>query len=563
MAVSRNESSTLRQQKILYEEAFLLLKNALDLDEKELHDQSLPYYRRGAELLRQAFDLQLSPEERIRADALLRKIQSNLRMVEDRLQKLEAKYAINSDASSNGTPSMFTVLTDMICGKPTKGFNARSIASSSPSPSPPPALASTRSLLSPVLSLSSPIVVPQNSTGASVLSLCSPSNSTIDKKNISNATCLSNPRKKPSSIGTRTMGKNNSSLNLQSPKQISSSSTTSGKLSVKSGKNIVQRPHSTCLPQRRTSLSGSNQGHDFLKGIDSAMQERILNEIVDRSPAVHWEDIGGLDDAKQALFEMIILPSLRPDIYTGLRAPPRGLLLFGPPGNGKTMLAKAVASQAKATFFSISSSSIASKWHGEGENLVRALFAVARSLQPSIIFVDEIDSLLSERRSSEHEASRRVKTEFLVQLDGVTNANDDRIIILGATNRPQELDEAVRRRLVKRIYVKLPSKETRLQVISKLLAKQSCNLISRQLDWIANSTEGYSASDLTALCKEAALVAIRELGSSIIDVKGSDVRPIILNDFKCALNQIKPSVSKESLQAFDQWNNQYGSGNGI
>jgi len=116
---------------------------------------------------------------------------------------------------------------------------------------------------------------------------------------------------------------------------------------------------------------------------------------------------------------------------------------------------------------------------------------------------------------------------------------------------------------VKRIYVKLPSKETRLQVISKLLAKQSCNLISRQLDWIANSTEGYSASDLTALCKEAALVAIRELGSSIIDVKGSDVRPIILNDFKCALNQIKPSVSKESLQAFDQWNNQYGSGNGI
>ena len=183
-----------------------------------------------------------------------------------------------------------------------------------------------------------------------------------------------------------------------------------------------------------------------------------------------WNDVVGLDNAKQALEEAVILPTVRADLFQGLRAPARGILLYGPPGNGKTLLAKAVATRAACTFFSISASSLTSKWLGEGEKLVRALFSLAREKQPSLIFMDEIDSILSARSSSEHDASRRLKTEFLVQFDGVASGGD-RMIVLAATNRPQDLDEAVRRRLVKRIYVPLPETRARLHLISHLLTQ--------------------------------------------------------------------------------------------
>jgi len=148
---------------------------------------------------------------------------------------------------------------------------------------------------------------------------------------------------------------------------------------------------------------------------------------------------------------------LRPDIFTGLRAPPKGLLLFGPPGTGKTMLARAIASEGKATFFSISASSLTSKWVGEGEKMVRTLFAMANIKQPSIIFLDEIDSLLCSRAQGQLESSRRIKTEFFIQLDGTRTKENDRVLVIGATNRPMELDDAVRRRFVKRLYIPLPN----------------------------------------------------------------------------------------------------------
>ncbi|ESN99652.1 hypothetical protein HELRODRAFT_192890 [Helobdella robusta] len=245
------------------------------------------------------------------------------------------------------------------------------------------------------------------------------------------------------------------------------------------------------------------------RNVDKNLANIIMNEIIDHGPIVKFQDIAGQETAKQALQEIVILPALRPELFVGLRSPARGLLLFGPPGNGKTMLAKAVAYESSATFFCISASSLTSKYVGEGEKLVRALFSVAREMQPAVIFIDEIDSLLSERREGEHEASRRLKTEFLLEFDGVHSSSKDNVLVMGATNRPQELDDAVLRRFAKRIYVTMPSKATRVNVLTKLLSKHNNPLTADEVDELASFTEGYSGSDLTSLAKDAALGPIR------------------------------------------------------
>ncbi|XP_068928255.1 spastin isoform X7 [Petaurus breviceps papuanus] len=295
------------------------------------------------------------------------------------------------------------------------------------------------------------------------------------------------------------------------------------------------------------------------RNVDSNLANLIMNEIVDNGTAVKFDDIAGQDLAKQALQEIVILPSLRPELFTGLRAPARGLLLFGPPGNGKTMLAKAVAAESNATFFNISAASLTSKYVGEGEKLVRALFAVARELQPSIIFIDEVDSLLCERREGEHDASRRLKTEFLIEFDGVQSAGDDRVLVMGATNRPQELDEAVLRRFIKRVYVSLPNEETRLLLLKNLLSKQGSPLTQKELAQLARMTEGYSGSDLTALAKDAALGPIRELKpEQVKNMSASEMRNIRLSDFTESLKKIKRSVSPQTLEAYIRWNKDFG-----
>lgn len=233
--------------------------------------------------------------------------------------------------------------------------------------------------------------------------------------------------------------------------------------------------------------------------VDTAMANRILNEVLLDKPGIEWDDIAGLEAAKQALKEIVILPFLRPDLFVGLRRPAQGVLLYGPPGTGKTLLARAVATQCNALFFSISASSLTSKFVGESEKLVRTLFTIARHLQPAIIFIDEIDSILAARSDNEHESSRRLKTEFLVQFDGMGSSQDDRVLIIGATNRPTELDEAARRRFVKRIYIPLPDSATREQLLRHLLRSQNHNLSDSELRSIAALTDGFSGSDLTAL----------------------------------------------------------------
>lgn len=242
------------------------------------------------------------------------------------------------------------------------------------------------------------------------------------------------------------------------------------------------------------------------KGVDENAARNILNDIVVHGDEVHWDDVAGLEVAKKALKEAVVYPFLRPDLFMGLREPARGMLLFGPPGTGKTMLAKAVATESKSTFFAISASSLTSKWHGESEKLVKALFSLAKALAPSIIFVDEIDSLLSTRSSSsEHEASRRSKTEFLIQwsdlqraaagsardIDKSAAAGDpSRVLVLAATNVPWDIDDAARRRFVRRQYIPLPEESTREKQLRTLLANQRHELSEEDVEVLVKVTEG-------------------------------------------------------------------------
>ncbi|XP_072490225.1 spastin isoform X3 [Notamacropus eugenii] len=337
------------------------------------------------------------------------------------------------------------------------------------------------------------------------------------------------------------------------------SSTRQGTVPATTSHKGTPKINRTNKPSTPMTAAQKKKDLKNFRNVDSNLANLIMNEIVDNGTAVKFDDIAGQELAKQALQEIVILPSLRPELFTGLRAPARGLLLFGPPGNGKTMLAKAVAAESNATFFNISAASLTSKYVGEGEKLVRALFAVARELQPSIIFIDEVDSLLCERREGEHDASRRLKTEFLIEFDGVQSAGDDRVLVMGATNRPQELDEAVLRRFIKRVYVSLPNEETRLLLLKNLLSKQGSPLTQKELAQLARMTEGYSGSDLTALAKDAALGPIRELKpEQVKNMSASEMRNIRLSDFTESLKKIKRSVSPQTLEAYIRWNKDFG-----
>eukprot|EP00941_MAST-03F_sp_MAST-3F-sp1_P003034 g3034.t1 len=303
-----------------------------------------------------------------------------------------------------------------------------------------------------------------------------------------------------------------------------------------------------------------------LKGCDKKLVEMISNEIVDSGPKVSWNDIAGLDFAKRCMKEAVILPMLRPDIFTGLRRVPKGLLLFGPPGTGKTMIGKAIASESGACFFSISASSLTSKWCGEGEKLVRTLFAIAAYREPAVIFIDEIDSLLKARSDGEQEGSRRIKTEFLVQLDGVGTSTEKRVLVIGATNRPQELDEAARRRFVKRLYITLPTDEARGALIKRLLQKNKSEVSEEEIATLVVKTKGYSGSDLHALCTEASMGPIRDLmigGGDIIQsaatMSADNVRAIRMSDFVKALRQVRASVAQTELKSYVKWNEDFGS----
>ncbi|CAN6444565.1 unnamed protein product [Victoria cruziana] len=259
--------------------------------------------------------------------------------------------------------------------------------------------------------------------------------------------------------------------------------------------------------------------------------------------------------------EMRVLAESLARYFTGLLSPWKGILLFGPPGTGKTMLAKAVATECKTTFFNISASSVVSKWRGDSEKLIKVLFELARHHAPSTIFLDEIDAIISQRGDgrSEHEASRRLKTELLIQMDGLMRTNE-LVFVLAATNLPWELDAAMLRRLEKRILVPLPEPEARRAMFEDLLP--STGDTELPYDFLVERTEGYSGSDIRLVCKEAAMQPLRRLMAVLEEASptlGEDpeVGPVIREDVELALRNTRPSAHLHAHR-YTKFNNDYG-----
>ncbi|KAJ6796108.1 Uncharacterized protein M6B38_221960 [Iris pallida] len=328
--------------------------------------------------------------------------------------------------------------------------------------------------------------------------------------------------------------------------------------------------------------SDTNMLKKSLKDVvtENEFEKKLLQDVIPPSDiGVTFDDIGALENVKDTLKELVMLPLQRPELFCKgqLTKPCKGILLFGPPGTGKTMLAKAVATEAGANFINISMSSITSKWFGEGEKYVKAVFSLASKISPSVVFVDEVDSMLGRRENpGEHEAMRKMKNEFMVNWDGLRTKDKERVLVLAATNRPFDLDEAVIRRLPRRLMVNLPDASNREKILRVILAKEDV-APDVDLEAVANMTDGYSGSDLRNLCVTAAHRPIREIlekekkerslalaeGSPLPQLHGGeDVRALNMEDLKLAHEQVCASVSSESTNVSEllQWNDLYGEG---
>lgn len=343
--------------------------------------------------------------------------------------------------------------------------------------------------------------------------------------------------------------------------------------------NVLQTTHHEVEEQRHTLKPLPNfDGDPELRSLALS----IRRDIVQECPGVAWSDIVGLDDAKRLLQEAIILPRKYPQLFTGLRSPWKSALLYGMPGTGKTLLAKAVTTESNTTFFNISASSIVSKFRGDSEKLIRMLFDLARHYSPSTIFIDEVDSIMCHRgggggggngssanEGSEHEGSRRMKTELLVQMDGLLSNSCD-VFVLAASNLPWDLDSAFLRRMEKRILIPLPTNECRKKMIRSHLSEFSPTFRKGEmLTKAASLLDGYSGSDIKALCKEVAMRPLRRVLQHAEVMDGSSDHenlsllmkrnPITANDLDEAIAAVNHSTSAELCGRHRKWADGHGS----
>ncbi|GAA5985344.1 hypothetical protein JCM11641_006373 [Rhodosporidiobolus odoratus] len=282
-----------------------------------------------------------------------------------------------------------------------------------------------------------------------------------------------------------------------------------------------------------------------LSTLDLTEHEEIIAAEVVASEEIQvtFKDVGGLDPIISQLREAVIFPLCYPQLFessAGLFGAPKGVLLYGPPGCGKTMMAKALAKESGATFVNMKVSTLTDKWFGESNKLVAALFSLARKLQPSIIFIDEIDSFLRERSRSDHEVTGMMKAEFMSLWDGLTTTNDTRILVLGATNRPNDIDSAILRRMPKRFSIKLPDASQRKNILNLMLKDLKLE-DGFSVEELVRKTDGLSGSDLKEACRNAAMVPVRDyMRTHAVDgqidfekVKAGkfEIRPLRVSDF--------------------------------
>jgi vacuolar protein-sorting-associated protein 4 len=333
-----------------------------------------------------------------------------------------------------------------------------------------------------------------------------------------------------------------------------------------------------------------------------------MAQAMAKIPDVHWDDIAGLKEVKKLLQRSLLMPIQFPNLFAqeNGRTPSRGILMYGPPGTGKTHLARAVATESKMPFFAIKCSSIVSKYVGDSEKAVRNLFDQARTMMPSILFIDEIDALASLRTANEQDSTRRLKNELFMQMEGVDN-KDSNIYVIAATNLPLELDPAMLRRLPTMVYIPLPDKDARKALVHIHVKKMRHTLTDDDVSYVANATEGFSGSDITTMCREANLQPIARLqdathfrlattattnntdtGDNVLqgkeegqeqteyepclptddgatpltleDLRGKTIRdvPITIDDFKNALRTCKSTVAPADLKTFESFTALYG-----
>jgi len=301
------------------------------------------------------------------------------------------------------------------------------------------------------------------------------------------------------------------------------------------------------------------------QSLEKSKQDDFEDLIMKEKPDVSWNEVVGLDNVKNALRESIVYPSKRPDLFP--LGWPRGMLLYGPPGCGKTILAAATANELDGHFITVDAASMMSKWLGEAEKNVSKLFKMAREYterdnKPVILFVDEVDSLLGER-TSEVGGEIRSKNQFLSEMDGVNGKGKELLLyVIGATNKPWSLDAPFLRRFQKRIYVPLPALEARERLFNLYTAPLNLS-IRVNSHTLARTFDGYSASDIRDVCQSAQLKVVNELFNSpeykepTEDQELSKPRELVMNDFKEIKLKRNPSVSADMIKGFHMWSEQY------